>query len=118
MEKKIGNYSFIVGVILAVVLGLFQPQLGPATPWLVSLVIILGLIVGFLNVTGKETKEFLLVAAVLIIAAGVGGAGQTFGQVEIIGAYLQGIFTQVLAFVVPATVVVALKDIGDLARQG
>jgi hypothetical protein len=80
------------------------------------LLVVLGLIVGFLNVTGKETKEFLLVAVVLVIAAGMGGASATLGGVQMIGQYLSGIFTQVLAFVVPATVVVALKDIWALGQ--
>ena len=114
MDARVGNYSFIIGVIVAIVLGVFS--LGTATPWLASLLVILGLIVGFLNVTGKETKEFLLVAVVLIIAASMGGASATLGGVQYIGAYLSGIFTQVLAFVVPATVVVALKDIMAIAQ--
>ena len=114
MDKKIGHYSFIVGVILAIVLGLVS--LGTATPWLSSLLVVLGLIVGFMNVTGKETKEYLLVATVLIIAAGVGGASNTLGSVNVIGGYLSGIFVQILAFVVPATVVVALKDIWALGK--
>lgn len=114
MDKRVGNYSFIIGVIIAIVLGVFS--LGAATPWLVSLLVILGLIVGFLNVAGKETKEFLLVAVVLIIAASMGGASATLGGVQYIGQYLSGIFTQVLAFVVPATVIVALKDIWGLGQ--
>lgn len=114
MDKRVGNYSFIIGVIIAIVLGIVS--LGAATPWLTSLLVVLGLIVGFLNVASKETKEFLIVAAVLIIAAGLGGAGATLAGVEIIGTYLQGIFTQVLAFVVPATVVVALKDIWRMGQ--
>lgn len=114
MDKRIGNYSFIIGVIVAIVLGVFS--LGTATPWLASLLVILGLIVGFLNVTGKETKEFLLVGAVLIIATSMGGASASLGGVQYIGQYLSGIFTQVLAFVVPATVVVALKDIWSLGQ--
>jgi hypothetical protein len=114
MDKRVGNYSFIIGVILAIVLGVVS--LGSATPWLASLLVVLGLVVGFLNVTGKETKEFLLVAIVLIIAAAMGGASATLGGVQYIGAYLSGIFTQVLAFVVPATVVVALKDIWALGQ--
>ena len=73
MDQRVGNYSFIIGVIIAVVLGLVS--LGAATPWLASLLVVLGLIVGFLNVTGKETKEFLIVATVLVIAASMGGAG-------------------------------------------
>jgi len=73
MEKQIGNYSFIIGVIVAVVLGLAAPKLGTATAWLWSLLVILGLVVGFLNVSGKETKEFLLVAVSIVIVAYAGG---------------------------------------------
>ena len=117
MEEKIGHYSFIGGVIIAVVLGLVpSATLGTAAGWLASLLVILGLIVGFLNVTGKETKEFMLVATVLIIAAFAGGASGTLGGVQVIGPYLQGIFENVLAFVVPATVVVGLKDIWNLGQ--
>ena len=115
MDKRVGNYSFIIGVIIAIVLGIVS--LGAATPWLASLLVVLGLIVGLLNVTGKETKEFLIVAAVLIVAAGLGGAGTTLGGVQVIGPYLNGIFTQLLAFVVPATVVVALKDIWAMSQE-
>ncbi len=115
MDKRVGNYSFIIGVIVAVVLGIVS--LGTARPILASLLVVLGLIVGFLNVTGKETKEFLLVAAVLIIATSMGGASATLGGVQYIGEYLSGIFTQVLAFVVPATVIVALKDIWALGQN-
>ena len=114
MDKRVGNYSFIIGVIIAIVLGIVS--LGAATPILASLLVILGLIVGFLNVTGGETQEFLIVAIILIIVAGMGGAGATLEGVEIIGDYLVGIFTQILAFVVPATVVVALKDIWRLGQ--
>jgi hypothetical protein len=116
MDKRVGNYSFIIGVIVAIVLGVFTSGLGTATPWLASLLVVLGLIVGFLNVTGKETKEFLLVGAVLIIATSMGGASAALGGVQYIGQYLSGVFTQVLAFVVPATVVVALKDIWSLGQ--
>jgi hypothetical protein len=118
MEQKIGHYSFIGGVIIAVVLGLVPAStLGTAAGWLTSLLVILGLIAGFLNVTGKETKEFMLVATVLIIASFAGGAEGTLGGVQFIGQYLQGIFHSVLAFVVPATVVVGLKDIWNLGQN-
>jgi len=117
MEKKIGNYSFIVGVIIAVILGLAAPTLGQATPWLTSLLIVLGLVVGFLNVSGKETKEFLLVAVALVIVAFAGSASGTLGNVQVIGEYLKGMFDAIMAFVVPATVVVGLKDMMALAQS-
>ena len=115
MEKKIGQYSFIVGIIIAVILGLSLPALADATPWLVSLLIVLGLIVGFLNVAGKETKEFLIVGVVLVLLS-YAGAGATLSGVMYIGSYLQGIFQGILAFVIPAIVVVALKEIWLLAE--
>ena len=118
MEQKIGHYSFIGGVILAVVLGLVPTAtLGTAAAWLTSLLVVLGLIVGFINVTGKETKEFMMVAIVLIIAAFAGGASDKLKGVELIGPYIAGIFSQILAFVVPATVVVGLKDIWALGQN-
>ena len=118
MEKQIGNYSFIVGVILAVVLGLAAPKLGTATPWLWSLLVVLGLVVGFLNISGKETKEFLWVTVALVVVAFAGSAQiSSWSNVELIGPYLKGIFDSILAFVVPASVVVALKDTWDLAKM-
>ena len=117
MEKKVGHYAFIIGVILAVVLGLFAGPLSTTSTWIVSLLVVLGLIVGFLNVSGKETKEFLLNATVLIIATFAGGATSTLGNVVYIGAFLSGIFTAVMAFVVPATIVVALKGIWEMGQN-
>ena len=118
VEQKIGHYSFIGGVIIAVVLGLFSTQVGPTSAaWLASLLVVLGLIVGLLNVSGKETKEFLTVATVLVIASFAGGASETLGGVQIIGSYLSGIFDNILAFVVPALVVVGLKDIWSLGQN-
>lgn len=118
MEEKIGHYSFIGGVIIAVVLGLASSQLGaPATAWLTSLLVILGLIVGFLNISGKESKDFMLVAVVLVIAAFAGDASSTLGGVQYIGDYLSGIFSHLLAFVVPATIVVALKDAWTMGQN-
>ena len=116
MEKKIGSYSFIIGVIVAVVLGIAASALGTAAPWLTSLLIIAGLVVGFLNISGKETKEFVLMSVSLVIVAFAGNASGTLGGVQVVGPYLQGIFNSIIAFVVPATVVVALKDIWALAK--
>jgi len=117
MEKQIGNYSFIIGVIIAVVLGLAAPMLGAAAAWLWSLLVVLGLVVGFLNVSGKETKEFLLVAVSLVVVAFAGSAQiDSWSNVQLIGPSLKAIFDSILAFVVPATVVVGLKDVWELAK--
>ncbi len=118
MEKKIGSYSFIIGVVIAVILGLGIGALQPAIDVLTSILVVLGLIVGFLNVGGKEQKEFLLVSVALVIVAGLGGAAYAgLGEVMYVGRYLIGILSGILAFVVPATVVVALKMIKSMAEK-
>ena len=117
MEKKVGQYSFIIGVIIAIILGLALPIGAEAQTWLTSILVVLGLIVGFLNVAGKETTEFLTVATILVIVAYAGGASATLGGVLYIGKYLSGIFATLLAFIVPAVVIVALKNIKDLAER-
>ena len=118
MEKQIGNYSFIIGVIIAIVLGLAAPKLGTTTAWLWSLLIVLGLVVGFLNVSGKETKEFLWVTVALVVVAFAGSAQiNSWSNVQLIGQYLKGVFDSILAFVVPASVVVALKEVWVLAKS-
>jgi len=125
MEQKIGSYSFIGGVIIAIILGALATfdVSGAYTPWLVALLVLSGLVVGFLNISGKESKEFLLVSTVLIIAAGMGGAGASIARlgepamINIVGKLAGSIFTQLLAFIVPATIVVALKDIKLLSES-
>lgn len=117
MEKKVGEYSFIVGVVIAIILGLALPISATIQDWLTSVLVLLGLIVGFMNVAGKESKDFLAVATMLVIVAYAGGAAAELGKVEIIGPYLRGILASILTFVVPAVVIVALKQIRALAEN-
>lgn len=118
MEKQIGKYSFIAGVVIAVLLGLAIPALRAAQGWLYTILVLLGLVVGFLNVSGKETKDFLLVTVALVIVAYIAGAqvDRWASEVQFIGTYLKDIFGNIVAFVVPASVVVALKETWDLAK--
>ena len=116
MQKMVGKWAFIIGVVIAVILGLIGGMLGTATPWLLSLLILFGLIVGFLNVAGEDTKDFMIASVILVITAYMGNAATTLATMEIIGTYISGILTAILAFVVPATVVVALKEVYTLAK--
>lgn len=117
MDKKVGDYSFIVGVIIAIVLGIFSAWIkGAAADVLVSLLVLLGLVVGFLNVAGKESQEFLIVGVILVLVAYVGGAAN-LAKVMYIGVYLAAIFNYIMAFVAPAIIVAGLKDVWRLAKQ-
>lgn len=118
MEKQIGKYSFIAGVVIAILLGLAIQQLESARVWLVTVLVLLGVLVGFLNVSGKEAKDFLMVTVALVVVAYLAGAQLTTWEqdVQVVGTYLKDIFNSILTFVVPASIVVALKETWDLAR--
>ena len=118
MVNQLGNYSFIIGAVIAIVLGLAGQQLlGTLVPWLQLLLVLLGLTVGFLNISGKETREFLWVTVALVIVAYAGSSQiNTWKDIQFIGNYLKGVFDSILAFVIPASVVASLKEIWRLAK--
>jgi hypothetical protein len=113
MLKKIGSWAFIVGVVVAVV----APIFAQLNPWLVTLLIILGLVIGLLNVTVADTQTFLLAALALVIVSGFSSTNGIITQVARIGPALGHIFGGMLLLVVPATIVVALHSIYTVARR-
>jgi len=117
MDKKVGEIAFVLGVVLAVIIGLIGSYLGTLGPWLISLLILLGLIIGFVNIGSKETKDFVWMAVALVLVIYAGGASGTLTTLLYVGEYLSGVLSAVMAFVVPATVVVALKEIYALAQM-
>ncbi len=107
--NQLGGWAFLIGVLLAVIFGLFS-NIG--TNWVWVLVVI-GLIVGFLNITEKETGSFLMSGAVLIIASAFGG--NILGSISYVN--LENIFNMLLAIFIPATIIVAIKHSFALARN-
>jgi len=103
----ISGWAFFLGVILAIVFGVFR---FPGSAWMIALMAI-GLLVGLVNVVGKETMPFLLSGAVLILASGLGRNG-----LESV-AVVENIFNALLAIFVPATVIVAIKNVFVMAKK-
>ena len=103
----LGKWAFLVGVLLAVVLGV----LGPVTGTWAMVLVVVGIIVGLLNVADREVMPFLMSGAVLIIASALGG--NLMGNVPYVGSVLDAL----LAIFVPATVIVAVKNVFGLARN-
>ncbi len=121
MDERLGNYSFAVGVVIALVLGLAAGAFTSAVQAvLTSVLVLLGVIVGIVNITGEETRDFLFTATVLIIATALGMSDVALRSVGMvagvsIGDLLIGIFGKILVFTVPAVIIVALKHIWYLA---
>ena len=107
---RVGEWAFLVGTLLAIVLGIFPQALPPLT--ITSVLVLLGLIVGLVNVVSKESHSFLLAAVALLVA---GSAG--YGFLPGVGDYLGSILTNISTFVAPAAVIVALKVVYELAKK-
>jgi hypothetical protein len=102
----VGRWAFILGLVLAVLAGLFyQPD------WAYWVLAILGVIVGLLNVTVEETRGFLLAAIALILSA------TALNTVPVVGKALSLILPFVVTFVSGAAIVVALKALFETARK-
>lgn len=105
----LGAWAFLVGVILAVVIGLLGYD--PTAGMLALALVILGIVIGLLNIGGAELKEFLLAGVVLVIVSSLGG--QTLLGVNYVGSIVQAL----LVLFVPATIVVALKVVFAVAKR-
>ena len=105
--QRIGELAFMLFVLVAIIAGLatfVSPESGYGT--VTAAMIFLGVIVGLINVSEKETIPFL-VAAIALLAAGTAN----FESIGAVGKVISNILNFVGAFVAPAAVIVALKAI-------
>jgi hypothetical protein len=109
---KIGAIAFLVGVLLAIIIGLFSFKMNIAAQATAAwFLVILGVIVGFLNVKDKEVSTFLLAGVALVIVSAMGS-----GQLLIVPA-VANILGAMLILFVPATIIVALKTVFSVSRN-
>lgn len=109
--------AFVIGVVIAVLLGLFGTMSVVAAyrSTLLSLLVLAGLVVGFFNISKEETHNYLLATVSLVIVASLGGS--VLGKVDMIGMYLISVFDALMAFIVPAVIVVSLKAVYNLSKD-
>ncbi len=110
--SKIGVWSFLVGLLIAVLAG------GGLIPmdrsvW-IGILGAMGLLVGLLNVTGKEAIPFLVATIALVVSV----SGMSIVLASVSGlTVITDILTYVTIFVAPAALIVALKSIYVLASD-
>lgn len=107
---RVAHYAFFVGLLIAIVAGLFRDLVGPQV--LVTTLVILGFIVGVFNLTAKETTPFLIASIALMLAGIV-----NLGLIPGVGLYLRSILSNIVVFVVPGAIIVGLKTIWNLASD-
>ena len=104
-RERIGKWAFIIGLVIAVLAGLFfQPE---GVIWVLAF---LGVLVGFLNVAAEETRGFLLASIALTLSA------TALNTLPVVGTALSLVLPFVVAFVAGGMIVVALKELFQTAR--
>ncbi len=101
--EMIGRIAFYIGLVVSVVAG--WVQIGENG--LITLAV-LGLVVGLLNVTGKETGRFLLATLALVVAG--------LALKDVFGAVVANILVAYIAFTAAAALVVALKEVYSMQK--
>ena len=116
--EKIGGLAFIIGVVIAVLTGFAivpVTEAGSIVAGGITLaLVILGLVVGFLNIGIKDSSEFLIASIAVILLS---SAKPNLDVIYVIGPYLSRMVVNVAAFVGPAALVVGLKSIYTLASK-
>lgn len=108
MEKLsfVGRIAFIIGLVIAVLV-----SFGIQATWIYWILAILGLVVGFLNITGREVHTFLLAALGLILSA------DAVYSLPFVGQIVTDIMYNLVIFIAPAVLVVALKSLFETTKD-
>ncbi len=121
-ENFVGAWSFLIGVVLALIIGLFTtllpiPALIDYSAQIYGILALLGFIVGFMIVGGKDSQTFLTTGAILVIVSKFGMESVSGSLIGIgLNDTISSTFSALLALFVPATIVVALKTVFSIAK--
>jgi hypothetical protein len=98
--EKIGRWAFIAGLVISVIAGFMA--IGDTG---IAALVVLGVVVGLLNVTGKEVMPFLIGTVALMLV------GSGLSSVLSAVPYVPEILSAFVAFVAGAALIVALKEV-------
>jgi len=116
-ENLIGAWAFLIGIVLAVLVGIFT--LSTSLPWVLGILALLGLVVGYF-VSDKESKTFLLASVSLVIVSALGIQGLVLDAAIrgiAIGKIVSSILGTLLVLFVPAAIIVALKTVFAISKS-
>jgi hypothetical protein len=119
-ENSIGAWAFLIGVLLAVIIGISTSSflsidfIKKYSTQIYGILVLLGLLVGFsIKVSAwKDAQTFLYTGAIIVIISKFGMESVVGSLIGIgIGDVVSSTFAALLALFVPATIIVALKTV-------
>jgi len=124
MAENYGEWAFLLGLLLAVVVGLFSTSLEENVVYVYGALLVLGFVVGLLNIKEKQVNSFLIATIALLVATTSWNVAlgevlvSLFADVGAVFTLWVNTFLVALAvFVSPAAFVVALKAVYNLATR-
>lgn len=121
-ENVVGAWAFLIGVILAISVGIATSivpvvYLIKHSSQIYGVLVILGLLVGLINVRGEDSRTFLIACTVLVVVSKFGMDSIRGSLIGIgIGDAASSIFGALLALFVPSTIVIALKTVFSITK--
>ncbi len=110
---KIGEWAFLACIAIAIIAGLAASSLVAYAGTVTLALVVLGVIVGLLSISEKETTPFLIAAIALLVTVNVA----QWITLPTIGTYIAAIMNYIGVFVAPAAVIVALKAVWALSQK-
>lgn len=118
----VGKIAFVVGVLFAIVGGIWGGVAWPTNEFVIIVLLIAGILIGLLNVTAKEGAT-VLTAAVALIILGIWGASEvTYTMLSPVSQCLWenvvGVVSAFALLMAPAAIIVAVKAVISTAKPG
>jgi MFS family permease len=118
-ENVLSAWAFLIGIVLAILGGVLSALFGNLHPLFLGLLLLLGLLIGFIGVAPNDVDKFLMSAVSLVIVSFAGSAGVR--NIEFlnweIGNVVSSTLGALLVLLVPATIVVAVRSLFSISQR-
>jgi len=117
-ENLLGAYAFLIGVVIAIILGMLSNNsLEQASSFFYTVLVVIGIFVGFMNVGDKNSQTFLLASLTLVIVGALATGPLMFiARANVVVNTLRNILISLMVLFVPATIIVALKTVFAISK--
>jgi hypothetical protein len=115
--EKLGGWAFFIGVVIAILSVSSAPLTQSSSiyaGYVTLFLVLLGLVVGFINIAIKDSSNFLIASIAVILLS---TTRPNLEVIPLIGRVIGYMVVNVAAFVAPAALVVGLKSIYFIASK-